>query len=198
MNAKETAVVFIEFQNEFCKQGGKMFDGVKAELARQNTIANAVKLANGARTKGVLVVHSPFIFSPEYFQKNQMRGIVQMTAEGGAFREDTWGGSLIDEMSPKPGDELVRGKCTLCGFNNSNLEKILKAHNIKNVIVAGFLTNVCVESTARTAYDKGYCVTVVKDATCALSSEEQIFTENKIFPLLGGSLTVDEVLAQVK
>jgi hypothetical protein len=52
MKAKETAVVLIEFQNEFCKEGGKLYDGVKGEIARQNTIPNAAKLAEAAREKG--------------------------------------------------------------------------------------------------------------------------------------------------
>jgi nicotinamidase-related amidase len=38
MKAKETAVVLIEFQNEFCKAGGKLYDGVKGEINRQGTI----------------------------------------------------------------------------------------------------------------------------------------------------------------
>ena len=45
MKAKETAVVLIEFQNDFCKEGGKLHGGVQAELSRQNTIPNAMKLA---------------------------------------------------------------------------------------------------------------------------------------------------------
>jgi nicotinamidase-related amidase len=63
MKAKETAVVLIEFQNEFCKEGGKLHDGVKGEIDRQNTIPNAVKLSEGARKKGALVIHSPFVFN---------------------------------------------------------------------------------------------------------------------------------------
>ena len=56
MKAKETAVVLIEFQNDFCKEGGKLHGGVQAELSRQNTIPNAMKLAEGARKKGALII----------------------------------------------------------------------------------------------------------------------------------------------
>lgn len=198
MKAKETAVVLIEFQNEFCKEGGKLYDGVKGEIQRQKTIPNAVRLAEGARKKGAMVIHSPFIFNPDYFQKHQMQGIVKAAAEGNAFREGTWGAAIIDELKPAAQDKVISGKCTLCGFNNTNLEQILKQNGIKNVVIAGFLTNVCVESTARTGYDKGYRVTIVKDATGTSSKEEQTFTEEKIFPLLGGSMSVDEFLGQLE
>ena len=198
MKPKETAVVLIEFQNEFCKAGGKLFDGVKGEISRQGTIPNAVKLAAGARKKGAMVIHAPFIFNPEYCDKHQMTGIVKAVADGNAFRADTWGAAIIDELKPQRGDKVVSGKCTLCGFNNTNLEELLKAAKIKNVVVAGFLTNFCVESTARTAYDKGYAVTVIKDATAANSAEDQKYTEEKIFPLLGQTQTVDQFITQLQ
>ena len=198
MKAKETAVILIEFQNEFCKEGGKLFDGVKDEIARQSTIPNAVRLAEGAREKGALVIHTPFVFNEEYFGEHKMEGIVKAVADGDAFREGTWGAEFIDEMKPKEGDQVVGGKSTLCGFNNTNLEKILEEANIKNVVIGGFLTNFCVESTARTAYDKGYGVTVIKDATAANSSDDQNYVEEKIFPLLGQTLSVDQLLSQLE
>jgi ureidoacrylate peracid hydrolase len=197
MKAKETAVVLIEFQNEFCKEGGKLYDGVKGEIQRLGTLSNAVKLAEGARKKGAWVIYAPFIFNPKYCDENQMKGIVKAVADANAFREGTWGATIIDELKPKPGDKVVSGKCTLCGFNKTNLEELLKAAKIKNVAVAGFLTNFCVESTARTAYDKGYGVTVIKDATASNSPEDQKYTEEKIFPLLGQVLTVDQFLSQL-
>jgi ureidoacrylate peracid hydrolase len=198
MKAKETAVVLIEFQNEFCKEGGKLYGGVKGEIARQGTIPNAVKLAEGARQKGAQVIYAPFIFNPLYCSEHEMKGIVKAVADGNAFREGTWGAAIIDELKPAEGDKVVSGKCTLCGFNNTNLEKLLKDAGVKQVAIAGFLTNFCVESTARTAYDKGYAVTVIKDATAANSTEEQTYAEEKIFPLLGQTLTVDLFLSQLE
>ncbi len=198
MKAKETAVILIEFQNEFCKEGGILYDGVKDEISRQGTIPNAVKLAEGARKKGAKVIHAPFLFNEKYFRDNVMDGIVKAVADGNAFRENTWGAEIIEELKPEKGDRVVTGKCTLCGFNNTDLEKIVKDDNVKNVAVSGFLTNFCVESTARTAYDKGYNVTLIKDATGANSPEEQQYVEEKIFPLLGKTMTADEFIDQLE
>lgn len=198
MKAKETAVVLIEFQNEFCKEGGVLYDGVKEEIARQGTLTNAVKLAEGAREKGATVIFAPFIFNEEYYRDHDMKGIVKAVADGNAFREGTWGAEMIEELQPKERDKVVSGKNTLCGFNNTDLEKLVKEANVKNVVIGGFLTNFCVESTARTAYDKGYGVTVIKDATAATSVEEQNYVEEKIVPLLGQALSVDEFLDQLE
>jgi ureidoacrylate peracid hydrolase len=92
MKAKETAVVMIEFQNDFCKEGGKLNDGVKGELARQKTIPNAVRLSEAARKKGATIIHSPFVFNETYFKEHQMLGIVKAVADSGALRASTWGG----------------------------------------------------------------------------------------------------------
>ena len=66
------------------------------------------------------------------------------------------------------------------------------------MVTSGFLTNFCVESTSRTAYDRGYSVTIIKDATAATSPEEQQHAEEKIFPAIGQVMTVDEFLAQLE
>jgi ureidoacrylate peracid hydrolase len=138
------------------------------------------------------------VFNQQYFDQHRMAGIVKAVADGNAFRKGTWGAEIIDELKPKAGDKMVEGKATLCGFNNTNLEQILKAAQIKNVVVAGFLTNFCVESTARTAYDKGFGVTVIQNATATNSPEDQNYTEEKIFPLLGQVLSVEQFLDQLE
>ena len=197
MKAQETALVLIEFQNEFCKEGGKLNPGVNGEIARQGTIDNAVKLSQGAREKGAVVIHAPFIFNPAYYDEHQMVGIVKAVADAEAFQADSWGSEIIDELKPAESDRVVGGKCTLCGFNNTDLGEILKNTGVKNVVTAGFLTNFCVESTSRTAYDRGYSVTIIKDATAATSPEEQEHAEAKIFPAIGHEMTTDEFLAQL-
>jgi len=91
-------------------------------------------------------------------------------------------------------DIFVEGKRGLCGFHNTNLDAILRYRHIKNVAITGFLTNVCVESTARTAFDLNYRVAVLKDCTAATSREEQTYAETKLFPLIGEVIAHQEFL----
>merc|ERR1712241_1099387 len=62
------------------------------------------------------------------------------------------------------GDTVCKGKAGLCGFASTNLDFMLRQNGIKNVVLGGFLTNCCVESTMRTAYELGYKVYTMKDA----------------------------------
>jgi nicotinamidase-related amidase len=198
MNAKETAVVLIEFQNEFCKEGGKLHELVSAEIERQGTIENGAKLADAAHDKGCLVIHAPFVFDEKWADEKCVCGILAGAKEGGAFRPGDWGTEFIDEVQPKEGDIVLEGKRALSGFTNTGLEEVLQKHGIKNVVCAGFLSNVCVEATARSAYDLGYHVHIAKDATGATSKSNQEYVEKEIYPILGGAGTVDEIISQIE
>ena len=59
-------------------------------------------------------------------------------------------------MRPAQEDILVDGKRGLCGFASTNLDFILRQNGIRTLALAGFLTNCCVESTMRAAYERGY------------------------------------------
>ncbi len=194
MKASETAVVLIEFQNEFCKAGGKLYPLVQDELARQGTLSNAVALAEKARQKGCLLIHSPFVYDRAWADEHGVCGIIADAAENGAFQPGAWGTELIDEIRPAEGEPVLSGKHALSGFTNTELHELLEAKGIKNVVLAGFLSNVCVEGTARSAYDRGYQVRVVRDATAASSQANQEYVEREIYPVLGGSMTVEEFI----
>merc|ERR1719343_954112 len=76
-------------------------------------------------------------------------------------------------MKPEEGDVVVSGKKGLDAFPGTDLEAQLKAHGIETVALAGFLTNCCVESTMRTAFEKGFNVITLSDCTAATSMEGQ-------------------------
>ncbi len=76
-------------------------------------------------------------------------------------------------MKPADEDLIVKGKNGLCGFSSTNLDFLLRQNGIKNVVLGGFLTNCCIESTMRNAYELGYQVYTVTDCCAATSVEAQ-------------------------
>jgi len=111
-----------------------------------------------------------------------------------SYRKGTWGAEIADVMAPQPGDLVVEGKRGLCGFASTNLDFILRSRGIKTVALGGFLTNCCVESTMRTAYEKGYDVVTLKDCTATLSEEEQRLSIEKNYPMFSRVMTHTEFL----
>ncbi|MGQ9458656.1 MAG: cysteine hydrolase family protein [Anaerolineae bacterium] len=199
MNPKETAVVLIEFQNEFCKPGGGLYEAVKDVIEKNQTIPNTVDLVQKARAKGVLILHIPIFFDEGYPELSEASyGIFQAVKDGKTFRKGTWAAQIIDELTPQPGDVVVEGKRSVDAFTSTNLDFILRQRGIKNVAIAGFLTNVCVESTARTAYDRGYHVITLIDCTGSASWDIQGFTTTVNFPVFSRPMKHDEFLAQLE
>jgi len=196
MKTDETAIVFIEFQNDFCKEGGGLYEGVKEQIKAQNTIVNAKDCLEKARGK-VLTLICPILFDQDYCEAGceGVLGPIHMGAmQSRSFRKGTWGGAIVDELKPTSQDIVVEGKRTLDAFNSSNIDFLLRVNCIKNVALCGFLTNVCVEGTSRSAYDKGYKVYLLKDCCAALSAEEQSYVEEKFFPMIGEVMTHQEFL----
>jgi ureidoacrylate peracid hydrolase len=198
MNAKETAILLIEFQNEFCAPYGKNYDYVKDVLDKNQTIPNTVDLVAKARAKGIHVIYIPICFTKGYREMTpEPYGVAKLVKDAGAFQQGTNNVEIIDELKPAPTDIIIEGKRAPDGFGSTNLDFTLRQLGIKNVAVAGFLTNVCVESTIRTAYDKGFTVVSLIDCTACGSMEIQDFTVKNNFPTFSLPMTHDEFLAQV-
>lgn len=197
MKVQETAVILIEFQNDFCSPDGALYGLVEDFLTKQNTLENTKKLLEGIRGRA-LVIYVPITFTPDYRELKNPVGIIGNVVRAGAFRQGTKGAQFYAPLAPGENDIVIEGKRSLCGFSSTNLDFILRSRGIKNVAIAGFLTNICVESTARTAYDRGYGVIVLKDCTVATSMEEQKFAEEKIFPGIGEVMTYRDFLAKLE
>ena len=201
---EKTAIVLIEAQNDFLSPGGTMYQYIADQLAERNVIANLQNLLAKARGQ-VKIIYLPFqafkIGFPELKEGGPgtegLRGIeMKMEADWGtgAWLEGTPGPEIIDQLTPQSGDIVIKGKLTLDAFHSTALNYILRANEIENVAFTGFHTNWCVESSARSAYDLGYRVMVLKDCTATDTEREQTYAEEVIFPRIGKVLTSTEFL----
>jgi len=195
MDPSRTAVVLIEYQNEFTSEGGKLHDAVKGVMEENDMLNKSAKVVEEARNKGCTIIHAPITFSDDYKELNgNIYGILAGVKEGGCFKKSEWGGAICDEMKPKDEDVVVEGKRGLDGFASTNLDFVLRQNDIQNVVLGGFLTNCCVESTMRTAYEKGYNVVTLTDCTAATSPEEQKASVEKTYPMFSKPMTATDFI----
>ena len=197
MNPRETAFIFIEFQNDFCSEGGKLHCSLKNELERNHTLANARRLLDGAREKECLVIHCPFVLDADWVRENACTGILSGIYENQVFVPETWGQEIIDSMMPTEGEVILEHKHTLSAFSHTALKDILQKAGIRNLIICGFLTNICVQATAFGAYDRGLTTRIAMDACCAGTEAIQKTMEENVSPMLGGEAVVDKILAEI-
>ncbi|MEJ1975432.1 MAG: cysteine hydrolase [Acetobacteraceae bacterium] len=199
MNPKTTALVLIEYQNDFVSPGGALHDAVKPVMASTNMLANTVDLVEQARALGAPIMFAPIRFAEGYGEiTSAPYGILKGVVDGHAFRAGSWGAEIVDQLPRQPGDIVIEGKRGLDTFASTNLDFILRSRGIQTIVVGGFLTNCCVESTVRTGYERGYQVVALSDCTAAVGEEEQRFTFEKNLPMFARTLDHHAVLAELR
>lgn len=199
IDPKQTALVLIEYQNEFTTEGGKLHEAVKECMTETKTLENSKKLLEFARNIGITVVHVPISFDKGHSEiREKPYGILAGVKEGEAFQSGEFGAEICDSMKPIEGELTAKGKIGLCGFQSSNLDFLLRQNKCKNILLCGFLTNCCVESTMRSAYEKGYKIYTIKDCCAATSVEAQNSTFEHNFGMFSIPSTSDEVIGKMK
>ncbi len=199
MDPKSTAVVLIEYQNDFTTEGGTLHGAVKPVMDATNMLANTVETVKQARALGVTIVYAPITFTDDYHELSpNPYGILKGVVDSKSFRQGSWDAQIVDVLKPAPGDIVIEGKRGLCGFATTNLDFIRRSRGISTIALGGFLTNSCVELTMRTGYEKGYEVVTLKDCTATLSEEEQRLAVEKNYPMFSRPMTHDEFLSTLK
>lgn len=140
----ESALVLIDCQNTYTR-GVMELDGVSAALDEVAT------LLDRARTAGIPVIH--------------------VQHDGGAGSPYDLGddiGAIVPLVAPRDGEPVVV-KQYPDSFVQTDLDERLKASGVSNLVLTGFMTHMCVNSTARGAFNLGYAPSVVASATATRS-----------------------------
>jgi len=154
-------------------------------------LSNAGKAITSARSKGIPVIYVVVGFRPGAPE-------VSMDNKGFAAGKEMFAGVDMDEfmrvhpdIAPAEG-ELTVAKRRVSAFTGSDLEVILRAKEIKHLVLTGIATSGVVLSTLREASDKDYRLTVIADC-CADGDEEvhRVLT-TKVFPRQADVVNVDE------
>ncbi len=148
-NMENTALLIIDVQNDYFKGGNMPL--MRAEEAGKNT-------------RKML----------EYFRKNNLPviNIKHIAINEGAtfFLPDTKGAKINSLVEPKNGEKVIV-KHYPNSFRDTDLLTYLQSKQIKNLIITGMMTDVCVESTTRAAFDLGFNNTIIGDATATRDRE---------------------------
>mmetsp|Transcript_12648 Transcript_12648/g.26764 ORF Transcript_12648/g.26764 Transcript_12648/m.26764 type:complete len:199 (+) Transcript_12648:13-609(+) len=136
----ESALILIDCQNTYT-EGVMKLEGVEEALN------NAKILLDRARAASRPIFH-----------------IMHDAGKGSPYDVNEPIGKIADIVAPKDGEPVVT-KAYPSSFENTNLQELIDATGTKKLILAGFMTHCCVNSTARAGFNKGYQVTVVGNAT---------------------------------
>ena len=176
LDPSETAMIVVDMQNAYASPGGYLdLAGFSIEGAAAATEQVAVA-AEAARAAGIPVIFFQNGWDPDYneaggpgspnwYKSNALKTMrARPDLQGKLLSKGGWDYALVDRLKPRPGD-LVVPKPRYSGFFNTNIDSLLRARGIRNIVFTGIATNVCVESSLRDAFHLEYFGVVLADAT---------------------------------
>lgn len=180
----KTALLLIGFQNDYFSPDGILYQVVEESSRVTGVVDNTLALLDKYVDKFALVLSTPIHFTPDYSELKNPIGILKVIAEVGAFKADSYGAQSIKELD-KYTKQIVKipGKRGLNAFTNTELASVLNDNGITDIVLAGTVTSICIDSTARSAVELGFNVTVLNDCTSSRTPFEQSFYCEEVFPL---------------
>jgi len=194
MNFKEIAVILVGYQNDYFAENG-ILKGVVEEPGRvDEVLKNSISLIKKLIPTEATILATGIVLTPSYRALANSTGILDKIKEVGAFTQGTPGAETIDEIK-QFGNKItfVAGKEGFNSFQDTDLDKLLKSKGIKQVWVAGMVTSLCIDSTARAAYERGYQVSILEDCCSARTPFEQEFFCQNVFPLYAKVISSSEL-----
>ncbi len=198
MDTKTTALILVGYQNDYFAADG-ILRGVVEEANRvDQTLSNTLNLIRCAAATEMMLISTPIILTADYRALAESEGILGTIKEAGAFRAGSNGADTIPELLAF-GDRIVyvNGKQGFNAFSNTGLEATLRTAGINHLLLAGMITSLCIDSTGRAAYERGYKVSVLSDCVSARTPGEQDFYCRNIFPLYADVLESRQVIEQL-
>lgn len=142
----DSALIMIDCQNTY-RQGTMQLDGVEQALANAKIV---LELARKARIPVIHIQHDG--------------------GEGSPYDLQTHLGAIADVVAPDDGERIIT-KSFPNAFVQTSLDAALQSLGIENIILVGFMTHMCVNSTAHGGFNLGYNVTVIANATATRALE---------------------------
>lgn len=158
-----TALLIVDMQNSFCRPEGVMSSLIGAIDGIEGVVAAQKAFVAEARSNDVPIVHVRQVFQPSHADAGvTFRRRVPQAAERGALVRGTWDAAIIDELAPAP-DDVVVDKTRFDGFLATPLTQVLHNMGVERLLIGGVLTDICVESTTRSAFQHDFTNVLLTD-----------------------------------
>jgi ureidoacrylate peracid hydrolase len=168
-SASSHALLVIDMQNSFCHPDGVMRSLAGPIHRLDEQVSTLGRTITEMRSLGVPIVYLRMVFQPNYADADAVfRRLVPEAMRRGGLARGTWDAEIIDELAPHPEDTVV-DKTRFDGFLATPLAAILTNMGVRHVLVSGAYTNVCVETTCKSAYQYDFEPVLFADCVGALN-----------------------------
>lgn len=186
LDPSRSALIFIDVQNFAAVRQGGMYRGLTdAEIKNRfgwyfdelekKTIPNMQRVLAACRSAGVEVLYTTI----ESLTEDGRDRSLDYRITGFHVPKGSWDGQVIDAIKPLD-DEIRLPKTSSSVFISTVLDYVLRNLGVRQLVVAGLLTDQCVESAVRDGCDLGYLVTLVTDACTSQTKQRHDNSLNAI------------------
>jgi nicotinamidase-related amidase len=195
---KETAIVLVGFQNDYFAKDGILRGVVETPGAVDDVLDATLHMIRALKDTEVTIISTPIVLSSDYRAMAAPVGILNTMKEVGAFKEGSKGAETIPELA-EFGNRIqyVHGKVGFNAFASTDLDAVLRERGITQVAVCGMVTSLCIDSTGRAAYERGFSVSIISDCSSARTGIEHEFFCANVFPLYGRTVTSLELIDEL-
>lgn len=194
LRLEATALVVVDMQNGFCHSDGSVDRIGLPAAALQPAVVPCTRLLAAARSAGVPVIYTRYVYRPDYTDGGVMvHELVPDLKRGECLKAGTWDADVIDELSPQDADYVI-DKNRPSAFYATGLEPVLTSLGIQDLVVCGVTTNCCVETTVRDASQRDYHTFVVSDAVAEYERDRHDAALKSMGMLFARVVQVDDVL----
>lgn len=192
---EKTALLVIDMQNAFVEKNGLL----EVPMARK-IVPNIRKLLSVSRALDLPVIYTISAHYIDNVMISPLELAYQPELEDKLIVPDSHEDQIYKELAPASGDYVIR-KYRFDSFYGTNLETLLNTvrypERIDTLIITGTVTNICCESTARSAYMRDYKVAFTSDGTGGLDASSHEATLNILGRCFARVMTIEEIIAEV-
>ena len=178
-------------------EGVFAFSGTAAQVEKHNCLEKTAAVLTASRAAGMPVIYVNIEFRPGFPElKKPTYPLIESIQERNAFLRGSWDAAVPEELKPEESDIVVIN-FNSSAFSHTDLDCILRAKGIRQLVLAGIATNWVVESTARYGAELGYDITVLEDCCQGFSDELHNFAIEKTLPYYASIMKSPDFIASL-
>lgn len=185
MNSKNTALIIIDIQKDFCTKWSA-YNKLGYPIKHNIILAKKInKLIERFKNKGIQIYYLISNYDDFIIKGNKCEFCLSKNIGSESY--------LPEEKANR-----IIVKKTLDGFYNTKLNFFLKKDKVKNILIAGISTPVCVDSTARSAVCRGYNVAILSDLVSSRNKKFHRFALDNFRENFGKVDNSNDILKKIK
>lgn len=183
LDPAHAAVVVVDMQNDFCAEGGYIHATQGADMTGNQALARRVgALVEAARRAGAAVFWIKAVYDHDLIPAPMLSRMLEKGKGAVCCASGSWGADFY-EIAPAAGEPVIEKHC-YSAFHATPLDDLLRRRGVRTLVMTGVATNVCVESTLREGFFRGYYIVMPPDCVgsanaalheAAIASVELVF-----------------------